>query len=163
MKKANNQTWRMHIYRVCTEPWHPHPLHTPGPVESRKAWRGMKVATLAWSGDTLISATMKDIWGEKPQVLGRLCAETEDTGDVGGILFYNLQLSHITCQHLSIPICKWGLLVPTQSFSKAGPKNKATPHQMLTHAVIHKNVLQSTKHCKKINYWWQIIVLYNHK
>lgn len=106
---------------------------------------------LVW-GHRLTSATMKDVWGEKPQVLGRLCAGAEDTGDLSGVLFYNLQLSHITLQNLSIPICNWGLLVPTQSFSKAGPKNKATPYQMLTHAVIHKNVLQSTKHCKKINY-----------
>lgn len=95
---------------------------------------------LGW-GHRLTSATMKDVWGEKPHVLGRLCAGAENTGDLGGVLFCNFQLSHITFQHLSIPICKWRLLVPTQSFSEAGPKNKATPYQMLTHVVIHKNVL----------------------
>lgn len=164
MSEPNNQTGRMHIYRVRTEPWYPHPLCTPGPVESRKAWGGMKSCypCLVW-GHRLTSATMKDVWGEKPQVLGRLCAGAENTGDLGGVLFYNFQLSQITCQHLSIPICKWRLLVPTQSFSEAGPKNKATPYQMLMHVVIHKNVLWFTKHCTKINYWWQIIVVYNHK
>ena len=97
---------------------------------------------LVWE-HRLTPATMKDIWVEKPQALCRLCAGAEDTGDLGWVLFYNLlynlQLSHITSQSLSIPICKWGLLVP---FSKAGPKNNTTPHQMLICIVIYKALLK---------------------
>ena len=133
-----------------------------GQSRAEKPGEGWKLLPLPGLG-TQTHLSNHERWGEKPQVLGRLCAGAENTGDLGGVLFYNFQLSHITFQHLSIPICNWRLLVPTQSFSEAGPKNKATPYQMLMHVVIHKNVLWFTKHCTKINYWWQIIVVYNHK
>lgn len=141
----------------------PSPTMYPWASREQKTWRGMKVATLAWSGDTDSPQQPWKMSGEKSHRFLAGCVLEQKTLEIW-VESYSVTSNWVilTFQHLSIPICNWRLLVPTQSFSEAGPK-KATPYQMLMHVVIHKNVLWFTKHCTKINYWWQIIVVYNHK